>query len=67
MELLPLSTKGWKVTLTICGPGAEVGGEVEEGSKKVGEAEAEEWLLWRGKVIFSYTGPTAKLFSLTCK
>lgn len=67
IELLLLPAKVWKVTLAICGAGAEEDGEMEEDGKNVGEAEAEEWLFWRGRVILSYTGATAKLLSLTCK
>ncbi len=67
MELPPLPVKGWKVTLAICVAGAEEDGEEEEDGKKVGEAEAAERLFWRGRVILSYTGATAKLLSVTCK
>lgn len=67
MELLPLLVKGWKDTLVVWGAGAEDDGEEEEDDKKVGEAEAAERLFWRGRVILSYTGATAKLLSLTCK
>lgn len=66
MEVLPLPVEGWKVTLADCGAAAEGDGKEEDG-KKVGEAEAAERLFCRGRVIFSYTGATARLLSLTCK
>lgn len=66
MELLLLPIKGWKVTFAVCGAGAEEDGGMEDG-KNVGEAEDAERLFWRGRVILSYTGATARLLSLTCK
>lgn len=66
MELLPLLVKGWKDTLVVWSADAVDDGEEEDG-KKVGEAEAAERVFWRGRVILSYTGATAKLLSLTCK
>lgn len=67
MEPPPFPIVLWKVTLVPCSTcAAEEDGEEEDG-KKVGEAEAAEWLFWRGRVILSYTGAAARLLSLTCK
>lgn len=41
--------------------------EEEEDGREVGESEAAERLFWRGRVILSYTGATARLLSLTCR
>lgn len=67
MEVPPLADKGWKVKLAVCGAPMEEDDGEEEVGKKEGEAEAAERLFWRGRVILSYTGATAKLLSLTCK
>lgn len=67
MEALPLPVKGWKVTLVVWGAGVEEDGGEEVDGRKAGGAEAAERFFWRGRVMLSYTGATAKLFSLTCK
>lgn len=54
--------------LFTCDGFAGVDGEEGGEDRKAGEdGIAAEWLFRRGRVMLSYTGPGAKLLSLTCK